>query len=90
MVGHLVADMAACIAPERNDLSHQTSAGSPMAGVAPSPSQLPYPGRVLGLVLCGTSHRGPRPGLLRPYRAIVTHWGEEICLSWLVRAWSAR
>ena len=35
-----------------------------------------HPGRVLGLVLYGTSYRGPRPGLLRRYRAIVTHWGE--------------
>ena len=35
-----------------------------------------HPGRVLGLVLYGTSYRGPRPGLLRRYRAIVGHWGE--------------
>jgi pimeloyl-ACP methyl ester carboxylesterase/DNA-binding CsgD family transcriptional regulator len=35
-----------------------------------------HPGRVLGLVLYGTSYRGPRPGLLRRYRAIVDHWGE--------------
>jgi len=28
MGGDLVADMAACIAPERDDLSHQTSAGT--------------------------------------------------------------
>ncbi len=35
-----------------------------------------HPGRVLGLVLYGTSYRGPRPGLLRRYRSIVAHWGE--------------
>ena len=34
------------------------------------------PGRVLGLVLYGTSYRGPRPGLLRRYRSIVDRWGE--------------
>ena len=35
-----------------------------------------YPGRVLGLILYGTSYRGPRPGLLRRYRSIVGRWGE--------------
>jgi pimeloyl-ACP methyl ester carboxylesterase/DNA-binding CsgD family transcriptional regulator len=35
-----------------------------------------YPGRVLGLILYGTSCRGPRPGLLDRYRLIVGHWGE--------------
>ena len=35
-----------------------------------------HPGRVLGLVLYGTSYRGPRPGLLRRYRSIVGRWGE--------------
>ena len=35
-----------------------------------------HPGRVLGLVLYGTSYRGPRPDLLRRYRAIVGRWGE--------------
>jgi pimeloyl-ACP methyl ester carboxylesterase/DNA-binding CsgD family transcriptional regulator len=35
-----------------------------------------HPGRVLGLVLYGTSCRGPRPGLLRRYRSIVGRWGE--------------
>jgi len=34
------------------------------------------PSRVLGLILYGTSYRGPRPGLLRRYRSIVGHWGE--------------
>ena len=35
-----------------------------------------HPGRVLGLILYGTSYRGPRPGLLDRYRSIVGHWGE--------------
>jgi pimeloyl-ACP methyl ester carboxylesterase/DNA-binding CsgD family transcriptional regulator len=35
-----------------------------------------HPGRVLGLVLYGISCRGPRPGLLRRYRSIVSRWGE--------------
>lgn len=35
-----------------------------------------HPGRVLGLVLYGTSYRGPRPGLLHRYRSIVSHWGQ--------------
>jgi pimeloyl-ACP methyl ester carboxylesterase/DNA-binding CsgD family transcriptional regulator len=35
-----------------------------------------HPGRVLGLVLYGTSYRGPRPGLVRRYRSIIGRWGE--------------
>jgi pimeloyl-ACP methyl ester carboxylesterase len=35
-----------------------------------------HPARVLGLILYGTSYRGPRPGLLRRYRSIVGRWGE--------------
>jgi pimeloyl-ACP methyl ester carboxylesterase/DNA-binding CsgD family transcriptional regulator len=35
-----------------------------------------HPDRVLGLILYGTSYRGPRPGLLRRYRSIVSHWGQ--------------
>jgi pimeloyl-ACP methyl ester carboxylesterase/DNA-binding CsgD family transcriptional regulator len=35
-----------------------------------------HPGRVLGLVLYGTSYRGPRPALVRRYRAIIGRWGE--------------
>lgn len=35
-----------------------------------------HPGRVLGLILYGTSYRGPRPGLLRRYRSIVGRWDE--------------
>jgi pimeloyl-ACP methyl ester carboxylesterase/DNA-binding CsgD family transcriptional regulator len=35
-----------------------------------------HPARVLGLILYGTSHRSPRPALLRRYRSIVGRWGE--------------
>ena len=35
-----------------------------------------YPGRTLGLVLYGTSYRGPRAALMRRYRSVVEHWGE--------------
>jgi pimeloyl-ACP methyl ester carboxylesterase/DNA-binding CsgD family transcriptional regulator len=35
-----------------------------------------HPGRVRGLILYGTSSRGPRPGLLRRYRSIVARWGQ--------------
>jgi pimeloyl-ACP methyl ester carboxylesterase/DNA-binding CsgD family transcriptional regulator len=35
-----------------------------------------HPGQTLGLVLYGTSYRGPGPALLRRYRSAVRHWGE--------------
>jgi pimeloyl-ACP methyl ester carboxylesterase/DNA-binding CsgD family transcriptional regulator len=35
-----------------------------------------YPARTRGLILYGTSYRGPRPALLRRYRSVVRHWGE--------------
>jgi pimeloyl-ACP methyl ester carboxylesterase/DNA-binding CsgD family transcriptional regulator len=35
-----------------------------------------YPGRTEGLILYGTSYRGPRAALLRRYRSVVRHWGE--------------
>ena len=35
-----------------------------------------HPDRVLGLILYGTSGRGPQPDLLRRYRSIVSHWGD--------------
>ena len=35
-----------------------------------------YPGRTLGLILYGTSYRGPRAALMRRYRSVVSHWGE--------------
>jgi pimeloyl-ACP methyl ester carboxylesterase/DNA-binding CsgD family transcriptional regulator len=35
-----------------------------------------HPDRVLGLILYGTSFRGPRAGLARRYRAIIGRWGE--------------
>jgi hypothetical protein len=41
MVGDLVADMAACIASERGDLSHQTSAGTTSRSI--DLAQKPFP-----------------------------------------------
>ena len=35
-----------------------------------------HPGRAQGLILYGTSYRGPRAALLRRYRSAVRHWGE--------------
>jgi pimeloyl-ACP methyl ester carboxylesterase len=35
-----------------------------------------YPGRTRGLILYGTSYRGPRAALLRRYRSTVRHWGQ--------------
>jgi pimeloyl-ACP methyl ester carboxylesterase/DNA-binding CsgD family transcriptional regulator len=35
-----------------------------------------YPGRTRGLILYGTSYRGPRAAMLRRYRSAVRHWGE--------------
>ena len=35
-----------------------------------------HPERLLGLVLYGTSYRGPRAAALRRYRSMVRHWGE--------------
>lgn len=35
-----------------------------------------YPSQVAGLILYGTSYRGPRAVLLRRYRSVVRHWGE--------------
>jgi pimeloyl-ACP methyl ester carboxylesterase/DNA-binding CsgD family transcriptional regulator len=35
-----------------------------------------HPGRTQGLILYGTSYRGPRAALLRRYRSVVRHWGE--------------
>jgi DNA-binding CsgD family transcriptional regulator len=34
------------------------------------------PGRTRGLILYGTSYRGPRAALLRRYRSMVRHWGQ--------------
>jgi pimeloyl-ACP methyl ester carboxylesterase/DNA-binding CsgD family transcriptional regulator len=35
-----------------------------------------HPDRVAGLILYGTSYRGPRADLLHRYRSAVRHWGE--------------
>ena len=35
-----------------------------------------HPGRTRGLILYGTSYRGPRAAFLRRYRSMVRHWGQ--------------
>ena len=35
-----------------------------------------HPGRTQGVILYGTSYRGPRAALLRRYRSMVRHWGQ--------------
>ncbi len=35
-----------------------------------------HPARTQGLILYGTSYRGPRAALLRRYRSVVRHWGQ--------------
>jgi len=35
-----------------------------------------HPARTRGLVLYGTSYRGPRAGMLRRFRSMARHWGE--------------
>ena len=35
-----------------------------------------YPARTQGLILYGTSYRGPRAALLRRFRSVLRHWGD--------------
>ena len=35
-----------------------------------------HPSQVAGLILYGTSYRGPQAALLRRYNSVVRHWGE--------------
>jgi pimeloyl-ACP methyl ester carboxylesterase/DNA-binding CsgD family transcriptional regulator len=39
-----------------------------------------YPDRTLGLILYGTSYRGPRSDQLQRYRSVVRRWGEGLLL----------
>lgn len=69
-----VADMAAVI-----DAANSPSAvlfGVSDGGRAAIAFAAAHPERVLGLILYGTSYRGPREALLRRYRSVVRHWGE--------------
>jgi DNA-binding CsgD family transcriptional regulator len=69
-----VADVAAVMAAARS--SRAVLFGLSDGGRAAIAFAAAYPGRTRGLVLYGTSYRGPRAGLLRRYRSAVRHWGE--------------
>ena len=49
-----------------------------------------YPGRTRGLILYGTSYRGPRAALLRRYRSMVRHWGQGQIVGLVAPAWRVR
>ena len=69
-----VADMAAVI--DAADSAPAVLFGVSDGGRAAIAFAAAHPERVLGLILYGTSYRGPRTALLRRYRSIVRHWGE--------------
>jgi pimeloyl-ACP methyl ester carboxylesterase/DNA-binding CsgD family transcriptional regulator len=69
-----VADLAAVLEAARS--SRAVLFGVSDGGRAAIAFAAAYPGRTQGLVLYGTSHRGPRAGLLGRYRSVVRHWGE--------------
>jgi pimeloyl-ACP methyl ester carboxylesterase/DNA-binding CsgD family transcriptional regulator len=69
-----VADMAAVM-----DASNSPQAvlfGVSDGGRAAIAFAAAVPERTVGLILYGTSYRGPRPEVLRRYRSAVRHWGE--------------
>ena len=69
-----VRDVAAVMAAARS--SRAVLFGLSDGGRAAVAFAAAYPGRVQGLILYGTSYRGPRAALLRRYRSVVRHWGE--------------
>ena len=69
-----VQDVAAVMAAARS--SRAVLFGLSDGGRAAIAFAAAHPGRTRGLILYGTSYRGPRAGLLRRYRAAVRHWGE--------------
>jgi len=69
-----VRDVAAVMAAARS--SRAVLFGLSDGGRAAIAFAAAYPGRVQGLILYGTSYRGPRAALLRRYRSVVRHWGE--------------
>ncbi len=69
-----VRDVAAVMAAARS--SRAALFGLSDGGRAAVAFAAAYPGRVQGLILYGTSYRGPRAALLRRYRSVVRHWGE--------------
>jgi pimeloyl-ACP methyl ester carboxylesterase/DNA-binding CsgD family transcriptional regulator len=69
-----VQDLAAVMAAARS--SRAVLFGLSDGGRAAIAFAAAYPGRSRGLILYGTSYRGPRAALLRRYRSAVRHWGE--------------
>lgn len=69
-----VQDVAAVMAAARS--SRAVLFGLSDGGRAAIAFAAAHPERTRGLILYGTSYRGPRAGLLRRYRAAVRHWGE--------------
>jgi pimeloyl-ACP methyl ester carboxylesterase/DNA-binding CsgD family transcriptional regulator len=69
-----VQDLAAVMAAARS--SRAVLFGMSDGGRAAIAFAAAHPGRTQGLILYGTSYRGPRAALLRRYRSVVRHWGE--------------
>ena len=72
--GQRVQDVAAVMAAARS--SRAVLFGLSDGGRTAIAFAAAYPGQVAGLILYGTSYRGPRAALLRRYRSVVRHWGE--------------
>ena len=72
--GERVQDVVAVMAAARS--SRAVLFGLSDGGRAAIAFAAAYPGRTQGLVLYGTSYRGPRAALLRRYRSMVRHWGQ--------------
>ena len=70
-----VQDVAAVMAAARS--SRAVLFGLSDGGRAAIAFAAAHPGRTRGLILYGTSYRGPRAALLRRYRSMVRHWGQE-------------
>ena len=69
-----VQDVAAVMAAARS--SRAVLFGLSDGGRAAIAFAAAHPGRTRGLILYGTSYRGPRAALLRRYRSAVRRWGE--------------
>ncbi len=69
-----VQDLAAVMAAAKS--SHAVLFGMSDGGRAAIAFAAAYPSRTQGLILYGTSYRGPRAEPLRRYRSIVRRWGE--------------
>jgi pimeloyl-ACP methyl ester carboxylesterase/DNA-binding CsgD family transcriptional regulator len=77
-VGERVQDLAAVMAATRS--ARAVLFGISDGGRAAIAFAVAYPDRTLGLILYGTSYRGPRAAQLRRYRSVVRHWGEGLLL----------